>query len=165
MDDTATTTRDTITIGVISDTHGLLRPEALSLLGGVDRIVHAGDIGSPQILDRLRALAPVTAVRGNNDKGSWAEAIPETETIEVAGRVIHVLHDIALIDLDPGAAGISVVIAGHSHKPNIEQRDGVLFVNPGSIGPRRFRLPVAMAKLYVSATSVHAEIHELRLRG
>jgi putative phosphoesterase len=151
------------TIGVISDTHGLLRPEALTVLTGVERILHAGDIGSPNILERLQSIAPVSAVRGNNDKGAWAEAIPESLLLEVRGHSIHVLHDISQIDLSPAAAGISVVISGHSHKPAVTERDGVLFINPGSAGPRRFRLPISLAKLYVSDDSVRAEIFELRL--
>lgn len=152
-------------IGVISDTHGLLRPEALTPLVGVERIVHAGDIGSPNVLDRLQSIAPVIAVRGNNDKGGWAERLPETLLFEVRGHSIHVLHDLAQIDLSPSAAGISVVISGHSHKPEIVERQGVLFINPGSAGPRRFRLPIALAKLYVSDDSVRAEIIELKLPG
>jgi hypothetical protein len=156
---------DQTIIGVVSDTHGLLRPEAFKHFIDVERIVHAGDIGAPNILEKLQSLAPVSAVRGNNDKGAWAEAIPESLSFEVRGHVIHVLHDLAQIDLSPAAAGISVVISGHSHKPEVAERDGVLFVNPGSIGPRRFRLPIALAKLYVSDTAVRAEIIELRLPG
>lgn len=158
-------TPDETVIGVVSDTHGLLRPEALKHFADVHSIIHAGDIGSPTVLEKLRNLVPVTAVRGNNDKGTWAEAIPESLLFDVRGHSIHVLHDLAQIDLSPSAAGISVVISGHSHKPAIEERDGVLFVNPGSLGPRRFRLPVALAKLYVSDTAVRAEIFELRLPG
>ena len=158
-------TPDETVIGVVSDTHGLLRPEALKHLTDVERIVHAGDIGAPNVLEKLQTFAPVSAVRGNNDKGAWAEAIPETLSFEVRGHSIHVLHDLAQIDLSPSAAGISVVISGHSHKPVVEQRDGVLFLNPGSIGPRRFRLPIALAKLYVSDTAVRAELIELRLPG
>lgn len=161
----APATSDQTVIGVISDTHGLLRPEALKHLMDVESIIHAGDIGAPNVLEKLRTLAPVQAVRGNNDKGPWAEEIPEVLSFEVRGHVIHVLHDLARIDLSPSAAGISVVISGHSHKPEVEERKGVLFVNPGSIGPRRFRLPIALAKLYVSHTAVRAEIIELRLPG
>lgn len=152
-------------LGVISDTHGLLRPEALNHLFGVERIIHAGDIGSPNVLEKLQTLAPVSAVRGNNDKGAWAEAIPESLLLEVRGHAIHVLHDLAQLDLSPAAAGVDVVISGHSHKPLMEQREGVLFLNPGSIGPRRFRLPITLAKLYVSDSAVQAEIIELRLPG
>ena len=152
-------------IGVISDTHGLLRPEALTPLMGVERIIHAGDIGSPNVLERLETIAPVTAIRGNNDKGAWADALPETLLLEVRGHCIHVLHDLAQIDLSPAAAGISVVISGHSHKPGVEEHEGVLYLNPGSAGPRRFRLPIALAKLYVADDTVSAEIIELKLPG
>jgi putative phosphoesterase len=152
-------------IGVVSDTHGLLRPEALKHLMEVETIIHAGDIGAPSVLEKLAALAPVRAVRGNNDKGAWAESIPESLSLEVRGHAIHVLHDLNQIDLSPAAAGVSVVISGHSHKPNIERRQGVLFVNPGSIGPRRFRLPVSLARLYVTDMDVRAELIELRLPG
>jgi uncharacterized protein len=160
---TSTDTQEVTTIGVISDTHGLLRPEALTALTGAERIIHAGDIGSPNILEKLQTIAPVTAIRGNNDKGAWAEALPESLLIEVRGHSVHVLHDLAQIDLSPAAAGVAVVISGHSHKPQVAEREGVLFVNPGSAGPRRFRLPIAVAKLYVDDTSVRAEIIELRL--
>jgi putative phosphoesterase len=158
-------TPDQTIIGVVSDTHGLLRPEALKHLVDVQSIIHAGDIGAPNVLEKLQTLAPVSAVRGNNDKGTWAEAIPESLLFEVRGHSIHVLHDLAQIDMSPSAAGISVVISGHSHKPLVEERDGVLFVNPGSLGPRRFRLPISLAKLYVSDTGVRAEIIELRIPG
>lgn len=152
-------------IGVISDTHGLLRPEALTLLMGVERIIHAGDIGSPNVLERLETIAPVVAIRGNNDKGAWADTLPETLLFKVRGHSVHVLHDLKQIDLSPKAAGIDVVISGHSHKPGIEEHEGVLFLNPGSAGPRRFRLPIAVAKLYVADDSVHAEIIEIKLPG
>lgn len=158
-------TPDQTVIGVVSDTHGLLRPEVPKHLNGVDRIVHAGDIGAPNVLEKLRMLAPVDAIRGNNDKGAWAEAIPETLLLEVRGHRIHVLHDLKQIDLSPSAAGISVVISGHSHKPAVDEREGVLFINPGSLGPRRFRLPIALAKLYITDESVRAEIIELKLPG
>ena len=152
-------------IGVISDTHGLLRPEALTQLMGAERIVHAGDIGSPNVLEKLETVAPVTAIRGNNDKAPWAENLPDTLLFEVRGHTIHVLHDLAQIDLSPKAAGVDVVISGHSHKPGIEEHEGVLFINPGSAGPRRFRLPIAVAKLYIGDDSVHAEIIELKIPG
>jgi putative phosphoesterase len=137
------------TLGVISDTHGLLRPEAVAALTGVERIVHAGDIGSPEILRALERLAPVSAVRGNNDRGGWAAAIPETEVVEVGGLQLYVLHDVHALDLDPRAAGFAAVIAGHSHQPRQEERDGVLYFNPGSAGPRRFRLPISVGRLTV----------------
>jgi putative phosphoesterase len=158
-------TPDQTVIGVVSDTHGLLRPEALTHLHGLDRIIHAGDIGAPNVLEKLQTLAPVDAVRGNNDKGAWAEAIPETLFLEIRGHRIHVLHDLNQIDLSPSAAGMSAVISGHSHKPVVEEREGVLFINPGSLGPRRFRLPIALAKLYITAESLRAEIIELKLPG
>ena len=148
-------------IGVISDTHGLVRPEALRALAGADLIVHAGDIGSPQVLDALRAVAPVVAVRGNNDRGPWAAALADTEVVEAAGRSLYVLHDVKELDLDPRAAGFDAVIAGHSHQPRIDRRDGVLYLNPGSAGPRRFRLPIAVAWLAVESASLDAEIVEL----
>lgn len=161
----ATDRPDQTVIGVVSDTHGLLRPEALEHLMDVETIIHAGDIGAPAVLEKLGTVAPVRAVRGNNDKAAWAESIPESLSMQVRGHAVHVLHDLARIDLSPAAAGLSVVISGHSHKPKIERREGVLFVNPGSIGPRRFRLPIALAKLYVTDTDVRAEIIELRVPG
>ena len=150
-----------IRVGVISDTHGLLRPEALAALKGVTHIVHAGDIGSPDVLSALGRIAPVTAVRGNNDREAWANRIALTEVLEVANRRLYVLHDIADLDLDPAAAGFAVVVTGHSHKPTTATQDGVLFVNPGSAGPRRFKLPVTLGMLEVSRDGIHAEIHEL----
>lgn len=147
-----------VEVGVISDTHGLLRPEALVALAGVDLIVHAGDVGSPDVLTRLADLAPVTAVRGNNDRGPWAEALPETEVVEVAGASLFVLHDLGRLDLDPRAAGFHAVICGHSHVPQAAVRDGVLYLNPGSAGPRRFRLPVAVARLTVEGSRLAARI-------
>jgi len=138
-------------IGLVSDTHGLLRPEAEAWLAGSDRIVHGGDIGDARILERLAAIAPVTAVRGNNDHGAWAEALPETKWLELPGVLLLALHDLAQLDVDPRAAGVRVVVSGHSHQPLIEERDGVLFVNPGSAGPRRFRLPIAAGELLIGA--------------
>lgn len=152
-------------IGLISDTHGLMRPEALAALAGVSHIVHAGDIGSAQILTLLRTIAPVTAVRGNNDKGAWASAIAETEVLEIDGKSIYVLHDLAELDLNPEAAGFRVVVTGHSHKPAISQKGAVLYVNPGSAGPRRFKLPISVATLEIDGSDVRAEIHELRLEA
>lgn len=153
------------TVGVISDTHGLLRWEAEAALADVDHIIHAGDIGAPQIIERLQRIAPVTVVRGNNDKDWWADRIPETAIANIEGRRLYVLHDIADLDLDPGAGGFSAVIAGHSHKPAIIEKDGVLFLNPGSAGPNRFKLPIAIAKLYVSSTTIRAEIHNLEVKS
>src|SRR5262245_50935679 len=131
-------------VGIISDTHGLLRPEAVTFLRGCTHIVHAGDVGHSAILDQLSALAPLTAVRGNNDKGAWADALGDTALLEIEELQIYAIHDIALIDIDPESVGVQVVISGHSHKPAIEQRGKVLYVNPGSAGPRRFRLPIAV---------------------
>ena len=148
-------------VGLISDTHGLLRPEALALLRGSDFIVHAGDIGNSRVLDELRRLAPLTAVRGNNDKGAWARSIAETEVLQVGEVSIYVLHDLAELDLDPAAAGFNVVVTGHSHNPRIDERDGVLYVNPGSAGPRRFKLPIAVGELRVAGPSVNSIIVQL----
>lgn len=136
-------------IGLISDTHGLLRPEALAFLDGCEHIVHGGDIGAAEVLEELARIAPVTAVRGNNDFGPWAERIAELELVDIAGVLVCAIHDLALLDLDPVAAGARVVVSGHSHKPLVETRDGVLFVNPGSAGPRRFTLPISIGELLV----------------
>lgn len=150
-----------IRIGLISDTHGLLRPEAQAFLHGCDQIVHAGDIGRPEILDELAAIAPLTAIRGNIDVVAWAADVPETLRVELAGLRFLVLHDRKQLDLDPAAAGIDVVVSGHSHKPLIEECDGVLYVNPGSAGPRRFKLPVTAAELRVSDGAVTPRIVNL----
>jgi putative phosphoesterase len=150
-------------VGLISDTHGLMRPEALTALAGVAHIVHAGDIGAPEILTQLRAIAPVTAVRGNNDKDTWARGIAEHEVVEIRGKRVYVLHDLKELDLDPRAAGFAVVVTGHSHKPLIMTRDEVLYVNPGSAGPRRFKLPICVALLEIAGDAIHAEIRELSL--
>ena len=147
-------------VGLISDTHGLVRPEALDLLRGSDFIVHAGDIGEG-VLERLRPIAPVTAVRGNNDRQTWAQAIHETETLRFGEITLHALHDVSHLAIEPAAAGVDVVVHGHSHKPRIERRGGVLFVNPGSAGPVRFRLPVSVGLLQVSGREVSARIVEL----
>lgn len=146
---------------MISDTHGLLRPEAVDALRGVARIVHAGDIGGPEVLARLADVAPVTAVRGNNDREGWARGIPETEAVEVGGVWLYVLHDRAELDLDPKAAGFAAVISGHSHRPGQAERDGVLYFNPGSAGPRRFRLPIAVGRLTIAGGRVTGEIVSL----
>lgn len=148
-------------IGVISDRHGLLRPEAVAALRGVERIVHAGDIGSPDVLRALAEVAPVTAVRGNNDRGPWAEALRATEVVEVGEARLYLLHDVGELDLDPRAAGFAAVVFGHSHKPRQEQRDGVLFFNPGSAGPRRFTLPVSVGRLRVAGGRVRGELVSL----
>ena len=148
-------------IGVISDTHGLLRPSAIAVLEDCDHIIHAGDITDGAVLETLRALGPLTIVRGNNDRGPWTAGIRASEMIELDGAHIYVVHDIADIEIDPVAAGVSVVITGHSHKPSISRRDGVLYLNPGSAGPRRFTLPIAMAELTIDASKVDARIIEL----
>lgn len=148
----------TTTIGVVSDTHGLLRPQALERLRGVDRIVHAGDIGSPEVLRILEAVAPVTAVRGNNDRGAWALALPETAVLVVGTVRLYVLHDVKTLAVDPRATAIDAVIAGHSHKPSLVEQAGVLFMNPGSIGPRRFTLPIAMGFLIIRGAGVRGEL-------
>lgn len=136
-------------IGLISDTHGLLRPEAVAFLHGCDHIIHGGDIGKPGVLDELRAIAPLTAVRGNVDHGPWAEAVAHTELVQIGGVFIHVLHDLGELDIEPVAAGVQVVVSGHSHKPAVTHRDAVIFVNPGSAGPRRFSLPISAGELLV----------------
>lgn len=146
-------------IGIISDTHGLLRPEAADALADCDLIIHAGDIGGPAVLDELREIAPLVAIRGNIDK--WADELPDTEVVEVEGRYLYVLHDLKELDLDANAAGFDVVISGHSHRPRKAIEDGVMFLNPGSAGPRRFTLPVALARLSISADGVDARIFEL----
>jgi putative phosphoesterase len=150
-----------ILIGVISDTHGLLRPEAMEVLRGSEHIIHAGDVGSPEILEKLSTLAPVIAVRGNIDQGAWSRRLAETQVLELGGVSIYVLHDLAQLDLKPKAAGFSVVVSGHSHVPKRETRDGVLYFNPGSAGPRRFKLPVSLGRLVVEAGSVTGELVQL----
>ena len=134
-------------IGLISDTHGLLRPEAMAALKGSDLIIHAGDVGKPEIIGHLRAVAPVVAVRGNVDKGAWAAKLPMTAVAEARSALIYVLHDIEQLDLDPAAAEFNIVVSGHSHKPSQTERSGVMYLNPGSAGPRRFHLPITVARL------------------
>ena len=150
-------------VGVISDTHGLMRPEALDALRGSDLIVHTGDIGDPAVLNSLASLAPVHAIRGNNDRGDWAAALPATEVVEVGAHSIYLLHDLANLDLEPAAAGFAIVVSGHSHKPAIETHNGVLFVNPGSAGPRRFKLPVTVATIMFGSDGPVARIVTLRV--
>jgi len=148
-------------VGLISDTHGLLRSEAVAALQGCDFIVHGGDIGNAGILATLQAIAPLTVVRGNNDQEPWADGIAEIEFLRVGGVLVYAIHDLSQIDIDPAAAEVRVVVSGHSHQPKIEERDGVLYVNPGSAGPRRFKLPIAIAELIVDGKTVTARIIEL----
>jgi putative phosphoesterase len=156
--------KDKYLVGVISDTHGLMRPEALRALAGADVIIHAGDIGRPAVLDALRAHAPaVVAVRGNNDREAWARDIAETETIEVGELRLYLLHALQELALDPAASGFDVVVSGHSHRPSVERREGVLYLNPGSAGARRFKLPVSVARLTVRGRSCRARIVELKV--
>jgi uncharacterized protein len=152
---------NSISIGVISDTHGQLRPEAVAALQGADCILHAGDVGAREILDQLAEIAPVTAIRGNIDCDDWARKLPQTEVVEVSGISIYMLHDISKLDLEPEAAGFKVVIYGHSHVPKQETKNGVLFFNPGSAGPRRFKLPVTVGRIVVSKQQVRAEIVQI----
>ena len=148
-------------VGLIADTHGLLRPEATAFLAGSDHIVHAGDVGDPAILDTLAAIAPLTAIRGNVDMDAWAARLREAELIRFGAIAVYVVHDLAALAIDPRALGIRVVVSGHSHKPLVVERHGVLDVNPGSAGPRRFRLPIAAAELLIDGNAVSARIREL----
>jgi putative phosphoesterase len=152
-------------VGLISDTHGLLRPQAKAFLRGCDHIIHGGDITDSSVLRELETLAPVTAVRGNNDRGAWADGLHETELVKIGEVFVYAIHDLRQLDIDPVAAGIQVVVSGHSHRPSIEERQGVLFVNPGSAGPRRFKLPIAVAELTVSGGAVAARIVELEIEN
>jgi putative phosphoesterase len=148
-------------IGIISDTHGLLRPEALAALQGSDCIIHAGDIGDPDILPELESIAPITAIRGNVDREPWAKKIPATNVLEVEAVSIYILHDLAKLDLKPEAAGFAAVIYGHSHTPKQETKNGVLYFNPGSAGPKRFKLPVTVGRLVIQGHSVRGEILQI----
>ena len=152
-----------IVVGVISDTHGLMRPAALAALRGSDLIIHAGDVGRPEVIETLRKLAPIFVVRGNVDTAGWAASLPMTETVTVGELSFFVIHEISALDRDPAAAGFAAVVYGHSHQPAIETRDGVLLLNPGSAGPRRFTLPVAVARVRVSGRQLRPEIVELRV--
>ena len=145
-------------IGVISDTHGLLRPEALTALRNSDLIIHAGDIGKPDVIEFLKSIAPVVAIRGNNDKDKWARSFPETAVVKIGKVRIYVILGVKELEIDPAPAGFRVVISGHSHRPSVMRRGGVLFLNPGSAGPRRFKLPVAVARLRVREESVNSHI-------
>lgn len=148
-------------VGIISDTHGLLRPEAVEALRGSQLIIHAGDVGAPEILRELARIAPLRAVRGNVDKGAWAKALPLTDVVEVDGAQLYVLHDVKKLDLSPHAAGFAAVISGHSHSPAQETRQGVLYFNAGSAGPKRFRLPVTAGKLHIANGELRAELIKL----
>lgn len=149
-------------LGVISDTHGHMRPEALRALAGAEAIIHAGDVGTPEVLLALRQIAPVHAVRGNVDVNEWALSLPETLTVTIGTVRIYVIHDVAQLDFDPAARGYHVVISGHSHRTQNEMRDGVLYLNPGSAGPRRFRLPITLARFFIEGTNVRTEFVELQ---
>jgi putative phosphoesterase len=150
-------------IGVISDTHGLLRPEAVELLRGSEHIIHAGDIGSPEIIPELRKIAPVTAIRGNVDTQAWARAFAETEVVELAGMDIYIIHDANALDLNPKAAGFAAVISGHSHQPKQEIKNGVLYFNPGSAGPGRFKLPISVGRLVIADGNLSGQILEIKI--
>ena len=152
-------------IGLISDTHGLLRPEALAFLKGCDHIVHGGDIGGPEVLAQLAAIAPVTAVRGNNDRQPWADAVPDTDMVQVGGIFIYALHILDELDIDAAAAGVQVMVSGHTHRPKIEPRGGVLYVNPGSAGPRRFSLPISIGELIVDGGTIQPRVVDLETSG
>jgi putative phosphoesterase len=152
-----------IVVGVISDTHGLMRPQAVAALQGADLIIHAGDVGNPDIIRELAGIAPTHVVRGNIDKGNWAAELPLTELVGVGERLFYVLHEISQLDLDPAGAGFAAVVFGHSHQPLIETREGVLFLNPGSAGPRRFNLPVSIARVGVCGGRMRPEIVELQV--
>lgn len=150
-------------IGVISDTHGLLRPEALTALRSSEHVIHAGDIGAPEIIPELERIAPVTAIRGNVDREPWTNRFPETEVVELGGLQFYIIHDLNALDLNPRAAGFAAVISGHSHQPKQELKDGVLYFNPGSAGPRRFRLPVSIGMLEISGSRITGKIIELKV--
>ena len=161
---TSKTTKDNPQrIGLISDTHGLMRPEALAALRDSDLLIHAGDIGKPEVIVALKKIAPLVAIKGNNDTGPWARRLPDIKKIAVGNTKLYVIHNVNELDFDPASRGFRVVIAGHSHKPVIQMKDNVLFVNPGSAGPRRFKLPICVARLTMQGESVEAEIIELRI--
>jgi uncharacterized protein len=150
-----------VIVGVISDTHGLLRPEALTALAGSDHIIHAGDIGAPDIISELQRIAPVTAIRGNIDTEPWAQRLPETEVVELSGHHLYLIHDLKALDLNPSKAGFSAVVSGHSHRPSIQWKEGVLYFNPGSAGPRRFSLPISMGRVRISEKALEPELIKL----
>ncbi len=158
-------TSSELRVGLVSDTHGLLRPEARAFLVGCDYIIHGGDIGGAEILDELAAMAPLIAVKGNNDRESWAARLRETELIRVGNLFVYVIHNLEELDIDPEAAGVRIVVSGHSHKPMIDERGGIMYVNPGSCGPRRFKLPISVGEIMVSGSAVKARIVELSAPG
>ena len=155
---------DKTSIGVISDTHGLMRPEAIEVLQGVDLILHAGDIGTPQVLQKLKTIAPVIAVTGNSDMGEWMNDLPQRAVVQVGAVYILMLHDRQEIDLNPAAAGFRVVVSGHSHRPSVEERNGIVYVNPGGAGPRRFKLPISVVRLTIEGAAVSGRIIELSVQ-
>jgi putative phosphoesterase len=152
-----------ILVGVISDTHGLMRPQALAALQGSDLIIHAGDVGNTDVIKELAGIAPTHVVRGNIDRADWAASLPMTEFVDIGGRRFYVLHEISQLDFDPADLGCAAVVYGHSHQPSIETREGVLFLNPGSAGPRRFKLPVTVARIDLSGPRMRPEIVELQV--
>jgi uncharacterized protein len=152
-----------VIVGVISDTHGLLRPEALDLLRGSEHILHAGDIGAPEIVPELKKIAPVTAIRGNVDVQHWVQSYPATAVVELGGATFYLIHDVNALDLDPKAAGFTAVISGHSHQHRQETRNGVLYFNPGSAGPRRFNLPITVGRLYVTDGVIECRVLDVKL--
>jgi uncharacterized protein len=154
-------TNNELRVGIISDTHGLLRPEARAFLVGCDYIIHGGDIGGSQILEELALMAPLISVRGNNDTQPWAARLRETELIRVGNIFVYVIHNLAELDIDPAAAGVRVVVCGHSHRPIVEERNGILYFNPGSCGPRRFKLPISAGQITVSGSAVRARLVNL----
>ncbi len=155
--------KNSYTVGLISDTHGLLRPEAITALEGSDMIIHAGDIGSPRVIDELEAIAPVVAVRGNMDNEGWSYTLKRSEVVELNGQMLYVIHNVGMLDIDPSAANIRAVIYGHSHRPAVNKEGGLLYINPGSAGPRRFRLPVSVALLHIKGKKFDAQIIELKV--
>lgn len=148
-------------VGVLSDTHGLVRPEIRAALAGVDCILHAGDIGAPEVIDELERMAPLHIIRGNIDSAAWAARIPETKTVEIAGKRIYLIHNLATLELDPKLAGIDIVVSGHSHRPLAENRDGIYWLNPGSAGPRRFTLPICLSILQLGGPKPRSELVHL----
>ena len=155
--------KDNYAVGIISDTHGLLRPRAVDALEGSDLIIHVGDIGAPRIIDELKMIAPVIAVRGNMDNGGWAYDLKRSESIVVNGHVLYVVHDVGRLDIEPASAGVNAIIYGHSHRPSIQKHEGILYINPGSAGPRRFTLPVSVAVLSITKKKLIPKIIELKV--